>query len=552
MSLLVLLARSSRALLVWAMLTSVLSGLGGALVVALINQALGGTAAELPSLGLAFAGACVGVLVLRWLSQRAFLELSQRTLAELRLHVSGHLAEAPYRRIENQGQGALLAVLTEDVSTISEFFVALPRLVMQGAVILGCFAYLAYLSWIAFGLSVSLVVLGSVSHLLRVRRANKHLALARDGEDELYDQFCALLGGAKELKLNAARRAAFLSDLLAASVERVRGHRRRGLLVYVAAGSFGAFLFFVVIGAVVFGLGSLLPVEAGVRSGYTLVFLYMMHPMEALLEAFPALGRTGIAVERIRAVGTGAPRVAPDAEDAPTRIESISLEGVTHTYRRDNEDGVFQLGPISLELRPGELVMLVGGNGSGKTTLAKLLVGLYEPEAGTVRLDGASVDAAGRERYRQLFSAVFTEFHLFESLIGIDPERLDERARELLVALDLAHKVQIEGGTLSTTALSRGQQKRLALLVTLLEDRPVYVFDEWAADQDPAYKDVFYHQLLPMLRTRGKAVFVITHDDRYFHLADRCLKLESGRLLGRDPALSPEAGPRTALAGAAR
>ena len=547
MSLLVLLAQSSRALLVRAIITSVLGGLGGSLVVATINQALNAEASHLPRLALEFGGLCLAVLVLRWLSQQQFLELSQRTLARLRLHVSGHLAEAPYRTIETQGQGALLAVLTEDVSAVSEFFVALPRLVMQGAVIVGCFVYLAYLSSVAFAFALGMVVLGSVSHMLRVRRANSHLREARDGEDELYAQFCALLGGAKELKLNAARREAFLSELLTESVERVRGHRRRGLLIYVVAGSFGAFLFFVVIGGVVFGMGSLLDIDSGVRSGYALVFLYMMHPMEALLEAFPALSRTSVAVERIHAVGSGEPRVAAALErsgvaEQPTPVESVRLEEVTHTYRRENQDGVFQLGPISLQLEPGRLVFLVGGNGSGKTTLAKLLVGLYEPESGVVRVNGAAVESAGRERYRQNFSAVFADFHLFESLLGVGAAALDERARELLLALDLAHKVTIQGGVLSTTELSRGQQKRLALLVTLLEDRPVMVFDEWAADQDPAYKDVFYHQLLPELKARGKAVFVITHDDRYFHLADRCLKLESGRIQEREPSELPLAG----------
>jgi putative ATP-binding cassette transporter len=141
------------------------------------------------------------------------------------------------------------------------------------------------------------------------------------------------------------------------------------------------------------------------------------------------------------------------------------------------------------------------------------------------------VGADEREAYRQHFSAVFTDFHLFDSLFGLAPE-LDRRARELLVELELAHKVRLDRGKFSTTELSRGQQKRLALLVACLEDRPVYVFDEWAADQDPTYKDVFYTRVLPDLKARGKALLVVTHDDRYFHVADRSVKLEAGRLVG--------------------
>jgi putative ATP-binding cassette transporter len=173
---------------------------------------------------------------------------------------------------------------------------------------------------------------------------------------------------------------------------------------------------------------------------------------------------------------------------------------------------------------------VIGGNGSGKTTLAKLLVGLYEPRSGQVRLNGQLVASVECESYRQSFSAVFADFHLFQNLLGI-PESARAQAEELLGVLDLRHKVSIDAtGRLSTTELSRGQQKRLALLTAYLEDRDVYVFDEWAADQDPAYKDVFYRRLLPELKARGKTVIAITHDDRYYHLADRCLRLELGRI----------------------
>jgi putative ATP-binding cassette transporter len=266
-----------------------------------------------------------------------------------------------------------------------------------------------------------------------------------------------------------------------------------------------------------------------------------MHPMEALLEAIPALSRTRVSLERMHGVGATSPRglAVPAPGRSVPALASVALAGATHRYRRDDEDGLFQLGPISLELRTGEIVFLAGGNGSGKTTLAKLLVGLYEPDAGAVLANDTPVSAAERDDYRQNFSAVFSDFHLFDSLLGQTRTALDERAKELLAALDLGHKVSIVDGVFSTTQLSRGQQKRLALLVAVLEDRAIYVFDEWAADQDPVYKDVFYRRVLPELKARGKAVFAITHDDAYFHLADRFLTLDQGRL--RAPGPTPRA-----------
>jgi putative ATP-binding cassette transporter len=208
--------------------------------------------------------------------------------------------------------------------------------------------------------------------------------------------------------------------------------------------------------------------------------------------------------------------------------QQIELDNITHTYHTDR-DGQFTLGPISLSFKPGELVFIVGGNGSGKSTLAKLIAGLYEPESGTIRWDGKVVDSGSLDAYRQLFSAVFSDFYLFERLLGLQLQNLDTQAQQYLQQLQLDHKVQVNQGMLSTLDLSQGQRKRLSLLTAYLEDRPIYLFDEWASDQDPYFREIFYKQILLELKQQGKAVLVISHDDRYFHLADRLIKLEYGQ-----------------------
>jgi putative ATP-binding cassette transporter len=528
MQLLLSLARSARSSLAAALIASALSGLFGSALAALINQALGATTNELPRLGLAFAGASIGMLLFRIWSEQKFVELSQATLARLRQQVSARMAEAPYRSLETEGRARWLAVLVEDVGHVAEFFVTVPRLVVHGAIVFGCLAYLAYLSWQVFFFAAAMVLLGAFLHTRAVRRAHLHLSGARLAEDDLYEHFRALISGAKELNMSAARREAFLSEVLETSVHAVRRDRTRGMLVFVGAGSVGSFLFFVVIGGVIFGLTALMEIESSVRSAYALMFLYMMHPMEMLVEAVPELGRARVALERIDEIAVEPTVPAPAA--APPAFESVELRQVVHRYQHETDDGAFTLGPVNLKLVPGEVVFLVGGNGGGKTTLAKLLTGLYEPDAGQVLLNGRTVRHDELEGYRQHFSAVFSEFHLFENLLGIRAANLDARARQLLERLQLAHKVTVQGGVFSTTALSRGQQKRLALLVAYMEDRPIYVFDEWAADQDPAYKDVFYRELLPDLAARGKAVLVITHDEHYFDLAQRRLQLDMGRI----------------------
>jgi putative pyoverdin transport system ATP-binding/permease protein len=195
-----------------------------------------------------------------------------------------------------------------------------------------------------------------------------------------------------------------------------------------------------------------------------------------------------------------------------------------------NEERGFLLGPISLALRPGEITYIVGGNGSGKSTLAKLITGLYFPLDGAVRLNGVAITPQNSEWYRQHFSAIFTDFHLFESYLGFSQSNLDSEVEDYLRQLQLDHKVQVNNGVLSTTQLSQGQRKRLALLTAYLEDRPGYLFDEWASDQEPLFRDLFYKQILVKLKERGKTVIVITHDDRYFHLADHLVKLDYGKV----------------------
>jgi putative ATP-binding cassette transporter len=531
------LVRASRWSLIAALIASIASGLGSALMVAQINDALRVPRDQLTAVGLRFAAVALAALVTRWASETLFVRISQRTLASIRMQLSQLMVEAPYRHIEVHGSARLLAVLTDDVRTVADFFVMLPNLAMHGAVVAGCLVYLSLLSWQVFGFAIAFTVLGALGYSFAQGRAFAHMRQSRIAQDELFRNFRALCDGAKELRMHRPRRRAFLSPLLSGVVERVRSHHTRGMTIYAASETWGTLMFFVFIGVVLFVLSRVLDVPSEALSGYALIFLYMVLPMDNLLKAIPNLGRTRIALERVDSATAGlihphADAGEPDDDLAPARFDSLGLAQVTHAYHREQEDRSFTLGPIDLELRRGEIVFLIGGNGSGKTTLAKLLVGLYAPEGGHVLCNGRPVGDADRDGYRQLFSTVFSDFFLFDKLLGLGAD-LDQQAIRWLRELQLDRKVTVVDGELSTTALSAGQRKRLALLVAYLEDRPVYVFDEWAADQDPSYKAIFYERLLPDLRARGKTVLVITHDDRYFHIADRCVELDAGQLRAR-------------------
>jgi len=267
-------------------------------------------------------------------------------------------------------------------------------------------------------------------------------------------------------------------------------------------------------------------------SSFIIALLFLMSPLEGLISALPPLSRANIALRQMQSLALSAPD-RTDQEPQPiravTEIDIISLEGVTYTYH-DDALRSFQLGPIDLSVRKGEVLFIVGGNGSGKTTLAKVLTGLYTPHAGVIRLNGIEVHEPMRDAYRQHFTAIFQDYHLFDVLLGVDRSQLESRVSEYISLLDLERKVRLDNDRFSTVRLSQGERKRLALIVALLEDRPVYLFDEWAADQDPSYRHLFYTQIVPELRNRGKTVIIVSHDDRYFSQGTRILALNAGRI----------------------
>jgi putative ATP-binding cassette transporter len=160
----------------------------------------------------------------------------------------------------------------------------------------------------------------------------------------------------------------------------------------------------------------------------------------------------------------------------------------------------------------------------------KTLTGLYLPQAGTISLDRTLVTPETAAWYRSHFSTVFTDYHLFDRLYGLQHVPPEE-VNALLRLMQIDHKTSYTEGRFTTQDLSGGQRKRLALIVALLEDRPILVLDEWAADQDPPFRRFFYEQVLKDLKARGKTIIAVTHDDKYFNVADHVVKMEYGKFV---------------------
>lgn len=552
------LIRQSRAALVLASLACLCAGVASVLLVVLINTALTADPDARGGLAWQFAAVAIFAMLARMAASLMFERLGQQAQADLRRYITDRAMRADYARLEEVGADRLQSALTEHSANIAQYFVMLPAILTNAVIVVGCLLYLALLSWQVFLVAVLVVGLGSLGYHFAHLRAIRHLEVAAREQDGLFAGFRSVNAGAKELRLHQGKRAAFTQDVLHRSIEAVRRARTRGMSIFVVSTSWSHFLIYAFIGLVLFALAGEGASQQRVMTGFALVFLYMVAPLEALLLNIPRANLARVAARRIDAIVAGlvaSESAAPPAE-SPVTLRSVALRGVTHVYYHEQSDDTFQLGPVDLAFGPGEIVFLVGGNGSGKTTLAKLLVGLYRPEQGAMTVDGVEVTDANRDAYRQRFSAIFSDFHLFDRLLEASRGNLDDEGNRWLERLLLNHKVQVRDGAFSTQALSQGQRKRLALVVAYLENRPFIVFDEWAADQDPVFKDVFYRELLPELKARGKTVLVISHDDRYFDLADRILRMEHGQLLGETakapatPASAP-AGTRPGLIDAA-
>ncbi len=533
MTLISFILRSSWQAVAIALVTGLISGGFSAGLLVIITFAAANPSSPNAYGALAFVGLGLLVLVTSMISRIVLVRFSQTAVFVLQLRLSQQILATDLRQLETIGFPRLLALLTEDIQAISEAVSAVPVLVINTAILLGCMVYISWLSWQVLVLVLLLTGVASVSCRWFLVRGRDVLAQARTQQDKLFGHFRALVEGIKELKLHALRQQAFMEAELTATAIQLRRTSSQGLSYFAILDSWGKFIYFFAIGVVLFLLPTWMELTTATRFGYVITFTYLLGPMESLVNKLPFLGKANVALGRIQTLGlalaeTADPRQAQEVQ--PAAWHQLKFKHLTHTYRTEKDDTDFTLGPMDLTLYPGEIVFIIGGNGSGKSTLAKLITGLYIPQGGEIWLDNQAITDDNRTWYRQHFSTVFSDFFLFDRLLGLQGQGQDQQAEHYLEKLHLDHKVQIRAGHLSTTELSQGQRKRLALLTAYLENRPIYLFDEWAADQDPSFKEIFYHQYLQELKAQGKAVIVISHDDHYFPAADRLMKLNYGQL----------------------
>ena len=530
-----LLFQKSGKLFIAGAIASIFTGASSAGLIALINYILQNIDQISGGIIIGFIGLCLLLMISSAVSWILLTRLSQDVIYHLRLELTQRILACPLSQLEILGAPKLLAAITEDVNTIAGSSIAISAMGVNISRVIGCLVYLCWLSVPVFILFLMLIIFGIFSYQYIANKGRSGLTIARAKQDILFGHFQTVTQGIKELKLHRQRRNAFFQEDLKVTAASVRHHWMQGMISYAIAGGYGLGLFFIPLGILLLGLTRVMSIPTEVLTSYTLTFLYMITPVDAILKTLPELSKTSIALEKIKSLGlTLSEQIIepnfPTGSDFELDWSSLELINLNHTYRGDTEEHQFSLDNINLKFQPGEIVFIVGGNGSGKSTLVKLITGLYTPERGQVLFNNIPVSDDNREWYRQQFSVVFYDFYLFDRLLGIETKNKAE-IQNYLKLLEIEHKVTVKDNILSTTNLSQGQRKRLALLTAYLEDRPIYVFDEWASDQDPVFKKIFYKKLLPELKSRGKTVIAVSHDDRYFEECDRLIKLDYGRVV---------------------
>ncbi len=512
---------------------STIAGLSYAFILKVVNDCIGGDEISSdPRLFLILFLLSVLHIHSKKIYMNATSVMTGELVTKVRIDILERIRFTELRFIESVGKGEIYNRLTEDTGVL---FRTAPTLIMsiEGMVsFVSIFIYMMFISFKGAILMIILMGLAVVAYSIAAIPVKKKMMLSKHKEANLLDRLNDILAGFKEIKINQAKNEDLYKDYkaLAGEAEELKNEAMITLndlflLVNVS--------FLCLIGVIVFllPLVDVIDNEHVVSLSSSLLFLW--GPMMMAISVMPQYLHVSVSIasiEKLNALIDNFELHIPDTVPEAPDFQSITLESLEFRYTEQNGDIQFHMGPVDFSFKKGEVIYIIGGNGSGKSTLMKLLTGLYYPDNGTISINGRTVSREDLTSYRELFSTVFTDFYIFKKLYGLEDIDAD-KVNRLLRTMGLEKKTTYADKKFSDTSLSTGQRKRLAYISGLLEDKPVYVFDEWAADQDPEFRKRFYNRFINDMRTMGKTVIAVSHDDRYFDTADRIIKMAEGKIV---------------------
>jgi len=435
--------------------------------------------------------------------------------------------------------------------TLSQSASTLTIAVQMAILILFTTAYIAYLSITSFLVLISFMAVALFIYFRKSYSVRNNLRSTLEMDNEVYGAIDDLLDGFKEAKLSRRKTKSILQRAEKIS-ENAADIRSNTQILLAKNFIFSQTAFYLLLGTMVFIVSMISSDYSDEVQKSTTAVLFIIGPISGLIGSISIFENASAAAEAIMDLesklstlagrngqksGDTELKSAPCVDQPSPAFQQIELKDAVFSFQPDDQtETPFQIGPIDLKITRGKTIFITGGNGSGKSTLLRVLTGLYPLTQGQILLDGRNVSRENLQDYRELFSAVFGDFHLSRYLDGVDDNALHE-TDFWMKTLEIQDKVRIENKAFSTTELSTGQRKRLALVATVLEQRPILILDEWAADQDPIFRKKFYREILPMLRDRGWTIIAVTHDSRFFDSADMHMHMEEGKMTEFDPEL---------------
>ncbi|MFT5757032.1 MAG: cyclic peptide transporter [Alteromonadaceae bacterium] len=518
---------------------SILLGVASMSIIAVISDAIANEPADMDYGTKTFFAVILVLFIVGLVNELLRSKLYANVLYDLQVFMIKRVNETPLALLEKTGSARIVATLTEDVATAVRFFHVLPEMFVNIAIVVCGFIYMALLSWKLLLIVVACITFLGITIAFLVKGTQKDRKDIRELTDTSIRYYQDLVRGAKELHLNNKRKR-FFSKQLFSVIDQTQRKTRRVLNILGLMETWGQLAIFAILGSVIFLVRNYIEINAEVTVGFVITLLFLLEPIEIIINSSDELVQVKVAFDKIERLQLADLPIniseLSDSEDEQTETQNFNGNGVikftdvTYQYEVDDKNA-FRLGPINVSFEPGKVYLILGGNGSGKSTMLKILCGLYSPDNGEVQCGEQIIGEDENDAYRALFSIIMPDFCLFDNVIDASGKLCsDEKIKAQLDKLALSEVVSSSQGRLSNLNLSQGQRKRLAYIQAYFEERPVIVLDEWAADQDPAFKRYFYQELVPELKASGKTVILVSHDENYFDQCDEAYQLVDGRL----------------------
>jgi putative ATP-binding cassette transporter len=460
-------------------------------------------------------------------NHKKFVQIAETIVSEIRMVIIKLIRKCELKSFEKIEKIGAYNVITLDTQIIADSILKALRFFISVSLYAGILTYFFMTSRMAFYFTLSIFVIGGFLYSLFFNQSKRLIHEARQKEKELLGATQDIIEGFKEIKTNDQKSDDLFHQCLKVKSAENRKLRVQAEYLLIESNVFSTLIEFGMFIPIVF----ILPVYNWISHEELIacVSLILFIPFGLIKDVIPNFVRSGASTERLFDFENELNHLKKEeicfVPKTSQSYSEIKFDRVCFYHTDQKGTPVFGIKNLSCTFHPGEIVFMIGGNGSGKSTFLKVLTGLYFPFSGNITINGAPAQI---HEQRNLFSAIFTDFHLFDRFYGIQNGVDPKKVNDLLKLMKLDHKVSVDNNGFSTIDLSTGQRKRLAMIIAILEDKPIYVFDEWAADQSPGFRDYFYYQLLPSLKQKGKTVIAVTHDAQYFDIADRILELDYG------------------------